>query len=710
MMLWEPLTRQTNATSGPPNNPRNSGRISNQSMAFSNSFYGFQNKVRSLTGELNSNFGSKISNKFLASYTFIQDTRTSNSDLFPFVDIWQGGDQYMSFGYELFSYNNDVQNKTLSFTDNVTINLNKHTVTTGIAFDRLWFRNSYIREGTSYYRYSSVDNFINDATPSGFGVTYGYNGEDAPGAEATFGLGALYAQDEWEVIPRLKITYGVRLEKPFYFDDLEDNPSISALTFAEGKKMDVGSWPKSSMIVSPRFGFNYDVRGDRSLQIRGGSGVFTGLLPFVWFTNQPTNSGMIQVPEIGWGTQGGAANLTGMTFNPDYKAVIASDPARFPQTPGILPSNASLAQVGKNFKLPQIWRSNLGIDVELPYNMVFTAEGIFSKDINAVVQQNINEAPYTGSMTGPDSRPFWTSSTIAKVNSSISNAMELTNANEGYQYSLTAQLTKNFSNGLSGMFAYTYTEARDLTSNPGSSASSAWSSNTAVGSLNDPGLSYSNFATPHKLIGSISYRIEYGNNFATTLSLVYQGYQTGRWSYTYSNDLNGDGNSSDLMYIPASETELTFGTATGFTVTPAEQQAAFWNYINNNEYLSEHKGQYAERFGHVQPWIHRFDVKLLQDIFTDFGTTHKYTLQLSIDILNAGNMINDSWGTYSYNPLASFENVRPLTVITRGTATQAPVYRLNATSLDDFTTKTTLSKSISTSSTWGCLLGLRLIF
>ena len=306
-------------------------------MAFSNSFYGFQNTVRSLTGELNSNFGSKISNKFLASYTFIQDTRTSNSDLFPFVDIWQGGDQYMSFGYELFSYNNDVQNKTMSFTDNVTINLNQHTVTTGIAFDRLWFRNSYIREGTSYYRFASVADFLNNAQPSGFGVTYGYNGEDAPGAEATFGLGALYAQDEWDVMPKLKITYGVRVEMPFYFDDLADNPAISALTFADGKKMDVGTWPESKVTFSPRFGFNYDVKGDRSLQVRGGTGLFTGLLPFVWFTNQPTNSGMIQVPEIGWGSQGGQANLVGMQFNPDYKAVIASDPTKFPQTPGVLP-------------------------------------------------------------------------------------------------------------------------------------------------------------------------------------------------------------------------------------------------------------------------------------------------------------------------------------------------------------------------------------
>lgn len=614
----------------------------------------------------------------------------------------------MSFGYELFSYNNDVTNKTLSLTDNLTVNLNNHTVTAGISYDRLYFYNSYIREGTSYYRYASVDDFINNATPSGFGVTYGYNGNDAPGATATFGLAALYIQDEWQVMPKLKVTYGIRAEKPIYLDKMTDNPAISDLTFIDGNKIEVNTWPKSQLIVSPRIGFNYDVKGDRSLQVRGGTGLFTGLLPFVWFTNQPTNSGLIQVPEIGWGSQGGGANLAGMTFNPDYKAVIASDPAKFPQSPSTLPSGSSLAQVAKNFKFPQVWRSNLGVDVELPLDMVFTGEAIVSKDINAVRQVNINESAPTGNMIGSDTRPFWTNSTAAKVVSTVSNAMELTNSKEGYQYSLTAQLTKNFRHGFSGMFAYTYTIAKDITSNPGSSAFSAYSSNTAVGSLNDPGLSYSNFATPHKLIGNISYRIEYAKFFATSVSLVYQGYQTGRWSYIYSNDLNGDGNSSDLMYIPSSATDINFAAVSGMTAT--EQQDAFWSYVEGNKYLKSREGKYAERFGHIQPWIHRFDTKILQDIFTNFGTDRKYTLQFSIDILNVGNLINDKWGTYTYNPLASYENVRPLSVVTRGSATVAPVYKLNATSLDDFTSKTTLSKSPSTSSTWGCLFGIRLIF
>jgi hypothetical protein len=298
--------------------------------------------------------------------------------------------------------------------------------------------------------------------------------------------------------------------------------------------------------------------------------------------------------------------------------------------------------------------------------------------------------------------------------------MRLVNTDQGYQYSFTAELTKNFSYGLSGMFAYTYTMAKDITSNPGSSAYSAFSSNTAVGSLNNPGLSYSGFAVPHKLIGNITYRIEYANMFATTISLVYQGFQTGRWSYTYSNDLNNDGISSDLMYIPSTQKELAF--APYKEMSAQSEQAAFWDYVQSNKYLRNNMGKYAERFGQVQPWLHRVDMKLVEDIFSNFGTNRKYTLQFSLDLLNIGNALDNffyrtgitneyhGWGAYIYNPLSSYDNVRPLTVVTKGTASQEPVYRLNANSIEEFRTKTYLTKSLSTSSTWGCLMGIRLIF
>lgn len=709
--------QQTNANSGPLS-LRGSNRIGPQSMAFSNSFYGFKNTVRSITGEVNSIFTPSISNKFLTSYTFIQDTRTSPSSLFPFVDIWQNNDSYISFGYELFTYNNDVTNKTFSIVNNTTINLNQHTITAGVSFDRLFFRNSYIREGTSYYRYASVDDFINQANPIGFGITYGYNGNDAPGAEVTFGLGALYAQDEWKMASNLKITLGLRVERPFFFDELTDNPAISALTFANNYKLDVGSWPDAKLLYSPRLGFNWDVKGDRSLQVRGGSGIFTGLLPFVWFTNQPTNSGVIQSPEIGWAA--GNPNLNGLQFHPDFKKFIADNPTLFPPTPGALPNNAALVEVSKDFKMPQVWRSNLAVDVELPYNMVFTGEALFGKDINAVQQVNVNEGSMDGTMTGADNRPYFTTNAARKVVSNIGSATILQNTGKGYQYSLTAQLTKNFSNGLSGMFAYTYTMAKDITANPGSAAYSAYSSNVAVGSLNDPGLSYSNFATPHQLVGYASYRIEYLKMFATTITLSYRGYQTGRYSYTYSNDYNNDGISSDLMYIPKDPSEITFtdytydpdgatGPLPATTMTAAQQSDAFFEYVNSNDYLKNHKGEYAERYGEVRPFVHRFDIKILQDIFSTFGTTRKYTLQLSIDLLNVGNMINDNWGTTSYHPLSSYDNVRLLTRSNAAT-NASPTVRLNANTIDDFKAKTTLTKTLSTSNTWGAMFGLRLIF
>ncbi len=362
--------------------------------------------------------------------------------------------------------------------------------------------------------------------------------------------------------------------------------------------------------------------------------------------------------------------------------------------------------------MPQVWRTNLAVDIKLPSNMVFTGEAIFGKDINAIKQVNINEGEPTGEMVGPDNRPYWTNAD-RKVVGTIGNATVLSNTNEGYQYSLTAQLTKSFTKGFSGMFAYTYSMAKDITSNPGSAAYSAYSSNTAVGSLNDPGLSYSNFSTPHRLVSHGSYRIEYGGIFATTFTVAYRGFQQGRWSYTYSNDLNNDGISSDLMYIPASESELTFVDYTptgGETMTAAAQAAAFWAYVNSNEYLKERKGDYAERFGHVRPWLHRFDVKVLQDIFSNFGSTRRYTLQVSLDLLNVGNLINDKWGTYVYHPLSSYDNVRPLTRVGLPTATTAPTFRLNANTVEEFQEKTELGKSLSTTSTWGALLGIRLIF
>ena len=695
-----------NSTSGPTRLA--SGRIGENGFAFTNTAYGFENTVRSITAELNSVFQSRFSNKLLVTYTNIRDKRTSNSDLFPFVDIMEGGQIYTSFGYELFTYNNDVKNRTWSIVDNFTAYLGAHTVTGGLSFERMYFGNAYLRYGTSYYRYNSMADFINNATPALFSYTYGYNNTD-PYSELTFGLGAMYFQDEWQVNPSFKLTGGIRFELPFYFNDLDYNPEIPKMAFANGQTIDVGSWPDKQLLVSPRVGFNWDVLGDRSLQVRGGTGIFTGRLPFVWFTNQPTNSGMLQNT-----VDYRASNLpAGFGFNPDWKQQLANYPNLFPNNPGTgVPS--TLAMVDKDFKMPQVWRTSIAVDYTLPWDMIFTLEGIYSKDINAVMQTNINEKDPTLRFAGSDNRPYYDTYTSGsntyfdnRLNNDISSAMILGNTSKGYQYSITAQLSKAFSHGLTGMVAYTYNVAKDLSSNPGDQAASAWNANVAVGSLNNPGLSYSNFSVPHRVVGSLSYKFGFVNSSAsTTVSLFYEGAAQGRLSYVYANDMNGDGNSSDLMYIPKNRNDIVFKDK-GVGMSAQEQEDAFFKFLEQDDYLRNNRGEYAERFGTVMPWRNQFDLKLLQE----FVMNNKYQtkLQLSLDILNIGNLINSKWGMYKSQISGSYDNMTLLRY--EGVSSDGkPMFSLNGVSKAlDFHTSS-YKDVLTYGSTWSMQLGLRLVF
>ncbi len=708
--------QQINATSA-PGTRSTFGRIGEKSMSFSNANYGLLNTVASITAELNSTWSS-TANKLLFTYTKIQDTRNSNSSDFPFVDIYKDKDPYMSFGYELFTKDNDVINNVLTFTDNFNYFLGKHTFTAGASFDKLYFGNSYKRYGTSYYRFASMEDFKNGAAPTTFGLTYPYGGGTGY-AELNFGYASLYGQDEYQATDNLKLTAGIRLELPIYINDLSPTPPINALTFndLDGNtiKLDAGAWPKSKVTVSPRFGFNWDAKGDKSIQVRGGTGIFTGRLPFVWFTNQPTNSGTLQnTVEIT-----DSASLAGLTFNKDPFYHL-SNTTLFPPTPSSAPPG-SIAVVSQDFKMPQVWRSNLAADIKLPWwNLIMTIEGIYSKDINAVIQYNANQTLPDSTFQGPDKRVrFFANATgnapSRKINSKISNAMVLANAKEGYAYSLTVQLAKPLAKGFSGMIAYTYSGAQDRTSNPGSSASSAWSSNPAVISQNDPGVSYSAFAVPSRVVASLTYRKEYLNHLATSVSLFYQGSSQGRLDYLYSNDMNGDGNASDLMYIPKDASEIIFdaipakgtpGTAGYFAgFTADDQNTAYWKYAEQDDYLSNHKGEYAERYGVVMPWVNRFDVKILQDVFTKIGDT-RHSLQISLDLLNIGNLLNSNWGIYRKQSLGNYDIT--LLKYSKTGSDGIPHYQMNYTG--SALPTSTYTPVLSTASTWGAQLGIRYTF
>ena len=681
--------------------------------------------MRSITAELNSVFSPKVSNKLLASFTNINDTRKTDGDLFPFVDIMRLGSDgktyegYMSFGTEIFSFNNGVLNNTFNITDNVTIGLGQHTLTAGLSYENQHFSNGYMREGTTYYAYNSVDDFINNAKPAAFAYQLGYPGNEDARTKLTFGLASVYVQDEWRVNPKLRLTAGLRLEVPIFYTKLQGPTStsingvqtpLSEIPFENGQTVNLSQWPKSKPLFSPRVGFNWDITGDRSIQLRGGTGIFTGLLPFVWFTNQPGSAGFVQSPEVVL-TGGGVPN--DLRFNPNYRDQVFNNPAIFPNPPkaGETPSGSNFAKVDENFKLPQLWRTSVAADFRLPWEMVLTLEAMYSKDINAVTQRNINLPDPVGNFTGVDDRPRWNS---GKLNKDVSSMMVLTNTNKGHQASLTVQLTKQFSNGLSGMIAYTYNNAKDLTANPGSVALSAWRSSASVGSLNDPGVSYSAFSMPHRVNGYISYSIDWAkNHLRSTFTLYYSGTNQGRLSYVFSNDMNGDTFGQDLIFIPRPD-QTNFvdvkNKETGkVTYSAAEQQRDYEAFLNGNSYLKKRQGQYAERYGDVQPWINQFDFKFMQDIASNFGSNNRYSLQFSVDILNVGNLLNKNWGVYYTNGMQSYENFRLFTY-TGQNAAGAAQYTLNASNSDNFKKNSKWVGQNSTASTWGILFGLRLSF
>jgi outer membrane receptor protein involved in Fe transport len=726
-----------NGASAP--NPRaSSNRVSNNAMSYKNTNYGFLNTVNSLSAELNSTFSGKFSNQLLATLTKMEDTRTSPSSIFPFIDIWDGSSQaYMSAGYELFTYNNNVLNDVYAITDNFTYYLGKHTITGGASFEYLTFGNSYMRYGTSYYRFANLQAFTNHinggtARPIAFGMTYSYDPSNpAPVAALDFGELSGYLQDEYNLLNNLKVTVGLRFDKPLYINDLTDNAAVSALSFYDGEKLNLGAWPKSKTLASPRIGFNWDVLGNNSVKVRGGTGIFTGRLPFVFFTNQPTNSGMLQnTVELTT-----TATLDSIRFDKDpnfnldatnWNTTTKTHDPLFPKTAGVS-APGSVASISPSFKMPQVWRSSLGVDIKLPLDMTLTLEGLYTKDINAIVQRNANLIAPEGTLTyaGPDARPIWNYNLIdnagRRVNTAMSEAMVLENTNKGYSYSLTAQLAFPIVRNFNGMIGYTRSMAKDISGNPGSQAASAWSGNLSVRGQNDLDMSYSQYLTPHRIVSSLSYKYEFSKNRATTVSLFYAGYPDGSFSYRYSNDFNMDGVNGDLMYIPKDESEIIFadittGTPAVVKYSAATQATAFWAYVAQDKYLSKHKGEYAERNGAFYPWLHRFDIKFLQD-FTVMVKEKKNTLQISWDILNVGNLINSKWGirkrTITSGSLLTMKT-KSITVGTTKltvpdlTADNKPQFQM--VEINSALPTATFENIVTTSSTWGLQIGLRYIF
>jgi len=687
-------------------------------MPFQGSGYTINNNFNIVIAELNTRFGNRASNKLQIGYTALRDFRSSQAGKdFPLVDIGNGiGQSYTTFGYEPFTYNNVLNTDIYQFSDIYTMYKGAHEITVGTQDYYKKFKNGFAPNYEGLYRFNTLTDFYNSAkngaaTAALYNLQYSVTKDGSfPFAEiGSYELG-FFAQDKWRIKNNFTFTYGLRVDAPIFENKFQSNPNVPGLTFRDGKQYDAGQKPGTNLLISPRIGFNWDVNNDQKTQIRGGIGLFAGPPPFVWISNQASNNGV----------QFGSFSLpkNPATGNP---YIFSPDINTYRPSVGAANSQYGLVFTDKDFKYPQAMKANLAIDRKLPGEIVATLEGTYTKEVNAVNFQNVN-LPETGTpFVGSDPRIRYSSQKIyagaggaTPTNPNILNAILMTNSSKGYAYTITMQLQKNFRN-LYLNAAYTYSQAKSL-NDGGSIAASMWSGRPVSADPNAFELGYANFYQPHRFIASASYRKEYAKYFATSIGMIFEAAPAGVGSYTYNGDVNNDGTGSnnDLIYIPKGQTDIVLVPVNtgGGTVTDTRTASQIWaqlnNFINQDNYLSSHRGKIAERNAAVLPFFKRLDFNITQDIFVKAGKD-RHTLRFTFDVINVGNMLNKSWGTYKNFTSLSFLKYEGL--VPAGADAGKPRYSfpyLDAANQVPVTNSYT--DNTSTLSRWQAQIGIRYIF
>lgn len=651
-------------------------------LQFRNSGYEIVNKLNSFGAELRSNFNSNSANKLRVVYTTFRDKRNPFSAPFPVLNITKNGTMYIVAGHEPFSINNRLNQDAFQATNDFTLYKRNHSITLGGSYESFKFGNSFNLTGYGFALFQDFD--INT-----FATTVSSGGLDADvaGARAaatadkwtwyylTVGQASLYAQDEWQVNNKFRFTFGVRGDMPIYFKDKSKYvapdgtvskptvPNNTAMTLFDengrpvsngvGKDLDNTRFPSKSPLISPRLGFNWDVKGDKSFQIRGGSGLFTGRFPFVWLGNH-----------------------IGNPFSFFYNAT------------------------DKDFQWPQVWRSNVGTDFKC-HGTIFSLDVAYTKDVNAMMVRNYKLGTPTGvlnSSTG-DRRSVYLAG-----DQGTDNAYIFTNTKKGYQFNVSAQAQRTFAKGLFVMVAYNFNIAKDASSISAEISSDAFDRNPILNNANKAVNSYSLYGNRHRIIAAASKKFDYGaGKWGTTISAFSSWTSGNRFAYVYGGDINNDGTASnDLLYVPTNAeinamNFVAFADLDGNIQSAATQRQAFKNFIAQDPYLSSRRGNYTQKYGGETPWYGQLDVRILQDLY--FSGKRKSTLQLSIDFVNLGNLYNSRWGVRKYATTSGY--YQPLSVSYNN---NNPQYTFDPTLYSTFVSSPDLP------SRWQMQLGLRYIF
>lgn len=631
-------------------------------LPFYGSGYTINNNFNIGIVELDSRFSNKVSNKLTVGYSALRDFRSFlGSSSIPMVDIGNGTSDdagnvltpasatATSFGSELYTAGNLLNTNIFQFSDDLTIFSGKHEFTFGTSNQIQSYTNGFAPDYNGLYTYNSASDFLNDKPAAAYTLRYSAVGNGFPYAKIKASIYSVYVQDRLHLTDNFRLTYGLRADYDQFPTTLAANSNAAALTFQGGTHVDVSKLPKNRIQLSPRVGFNWDVNGDGSTQLRGGSGLFTGSVPFVWISNQASNNGLL----FGSKTVTKANDPTNpsLIFKPDVNAYRPSNAA----------ANTSyeLDVADPNLKYPKIWRTNLAVDQKLPGGIVGTIEGAYTKDIRAIYHQNLVLSDSYTTLPGVEGQIQYTSKnttspTVANPttaqNPFINGLYYMRNTHKGFSYFITGQLQKSFTNGFAASVAYTYTKSKDV-NDGGSTASTIWSTRYVAGNPNTDNLSNSSYVQPNRIIATVSYRKQYAKNLATTVGLVFEAANSGAISYITANDPNGDGATNDLMYIPKNQGDIILVKAPNAANGTADPRtpAQIWNQLNNfisqDSYLSAHRGQFAQRNGTILPTYKRLDLHFAQDFMIKAGKT-KNTLEFTFDVINFTNLLNRNWGTY----------------------------------------------------------------
>ncbi|MEO6812403.1 MAG: TonB-dependent receptor, partial [Ginsengibacter sp.] len=638
--------------------PSNSGAIgsrqpSNTGLPFSGAGYTINNNFNILIAELNTRISNKANNKLQVGYSALRDFRASlASGNFPLVDILNGvGQTYTSFGYEPFTYNNLLSTNIFQFSDIFTYYAGKHELTFGTQNYVKTFVNGFAPNYEGLYVFNTLTDFYNSvndgaASARNYSLTYSLSKDGSfPFAKVGATELGFFAQDKWRIKNNFTLTYGFRADAPIFKNSFQSNPSVPALSFRDGKHYDVGLKPGTNVLISPRVGFNWDVFKDQKTQIRGGVGSFSGPPPFVYISNQASNNGV---------QFGSFSNAINPATNLPY--VFSKDINTYRPTAGAPNTSYNLVFTDKNFKYPQVLKSSIAVDQKLPAGIIATVEFVYNKEINAINFENVN-LPSTGTpLAGPDNRIVFSSTKInagtggvTVANPNISNAILMKNYSKGYSYIFTVQLQKTFKNFYTSV-AYTNSTSRSI-NDGGSIAASTWRDRPVKNDPNSEELGYSNYYQPNRVIAQLSYRKEYAKHFATSFGLIFEAAPAGVGSYTYIGDVNNDGTggNNDLIYIPKNQSDIVLVPVNtgGGTITDTRTPSVIWNQLNNfinqDRYLSSHRGQVADRNAAVLPYFKHLDLNITQDFYLNAGK-NKHTLRVTFDIINLGNFLNKQWG------------------------------------------------------------------